>query len=159
MLKLKRLEKLADKQKWIYRFAKEYAGGCAIHEKLFGPCSRFYVAVDGEKELGYIRIGDHSRKFSRHTNDEVWSITEAYVKPAYRSRGYLRDMIAAVVQDHNAKAMLIETQRYKTYRAYYQALDFNTVFLLGNGELARVYLASFAGVAMAANDETYEIAA
>lgn len=159
MLKLKRLEKLADKQKWIYRFAKDYAGACAIHAGLFGPQSKFFVAVEDDKELGYIRIGDCSNQFLRHTNDEVWSITEAYVKPAYRSRGYLRDMIATVVQDHNAKAMLIETQRYKTYRAYYQALGFNTVFLLGNGELARVYLASFAGVAVAANDETYEIAA
>jgi GNAT superfamily N-acetyltransferase len=159
MLILKRLEKLADKQKWIYRFAKEYKGGYAIHEGLFGSHSKFFVAVEDDKELGYIRIGDYSRQFSRHTNDEVWSITEAYVKPAYRSRGYLRDMIEAVVKDHNAKAMLIETQRYKTYRAYYQALGFNTVFLLGNGELARVYLASFAGIAVAANDETYEMVA
>ena len=159
MLKLKEIVKYAEKRKWLVRFEHDYTGGFEIHTDVFGPLSKMLVAVDGNKELGYIRLGNFSRRFNSYTNDQVWSIAEAYVKPAYRGYGVLREMISLVVRDHNVKAMLIETARYQAFKAYYTTLGFSSVFLIDDGELARVYLDSFTQIATAANDDYFKKAA
>jgi ribosomal protein S18 acetylase RimI-like enzyme len=159
MLKLKEVVKYAEKRKWLERFAHDYTGGFEIHAGVFGPLSKMLVAIDDGKELGYIRLGNYSDYFGRYTSEKTWSITEAYVKPAYRSKGVLREMISLVVSDHNAKGMLIETIRYNANKAYYTSLGFTEVFLVDR-ELARVFLSSFSHIATAAaNDRHYKQAA
>ncbi len=62
------------------------------------------------KELGSVRI----RKIDEpdlHLGENVWSVSEAYVKPAYRHQGVLREILEQVIRDHGVKMIHIERDR------------------------------------------------
>ena len=161
MIMLKQIDKLADKMKWQRRFCAAYRGGLsAWSDKLFDPVAKFYVAVDDGKELGYIRMLNCGDDFARYSNEVVESISEGYVKPAYRKNGVLRGMITIAVRDHNVKLLYIETERLLQLQSYYSSLGFSTYCGAADDPLmSYAILNSFDWVISAANDDQFQSAA
>ena len=126
--------------------------------KLCNDPVKFLVAVDGDNELGFIRMGPIDQ-LARYTDKEVWLISEAYVKPAYRSRGVLREMITLAVRDHGAKGLHIETSRFAALVSYYVALDFTQLCATGDPFMSCVFLSSLEEAICAANDDQFQQAA
>jgi GNAT superfamily N-acetyltransferase len=156
MLQLKLIEKLAEKQKWQQRFCDSYRGGLRpVTNAVFGPTVRFYVAIDDDKELGFMRINDKSAFYKDRPDMEVWSISDAYVKPKYRGNGVLREMIAQAVRDLNVRMFYIETERFKAYRAYYSTLGFTYSYTVDEGSMTWAFLGSFMQAVKASNDAYY----
>jgi hypothetical protein len=119
---------------------------------------RFYVAVDGGKELGFMRMYS-TDEFACYTNDDVFIIGEAYVKTPYRCKGVLREMITLAVRDLNVKGLHIETSRFEALESYYVALDFTQVCPTYDSLMSYVFLSSFKQVLTAANDDQFQHAA
>lgn len=156
MIKLVEIVKLADKQKWQRRFYDAYDGEMREwSDKLFGTNVKFYVAVEDGKELGFIRINDKVFNFKGFTDEEVWNLTDAYVKPAYRSKGVLREMIAQAVRDLKVKMLYIQTERFDACRAYYFGLGFTYYYTVQQGGMVWAFQGSFEKVAVASNDAHY----
>lgn len=87
------ITKLAEKLKWMEQFRKNYSGDCLkmslkVHESNF---SRYFVAKEDGKELGFVRITNKSYIDSPLKN--IWCISDAYVKAPYRSNGVLKKLI------------------------------------------------------------------
>ncbi|MBN36589.1 MAG: hypothetical protein CMM46_17785 [Rhodospirillaceae bacterium] len=88
------IESLAEKRKWQKRFAKAYTlGEVRISDQTFGDNVRFFVAVKDGNELGFIRINDKTNQFDIDDDTQVWNAADAYVKPAYRSKGVLKELL------------------------------------------------------------------
>ena len=157
--------RLAEKMKWLDRFQKSYSGGqTKTNNKFFGNGCKFLVAKSNGKELGYIRIIDRSSELRKFGATDTWSVSEAYVKPAYRNKGVLRKMLKVVISDYNTKLIKIETERFETNYSYYETLGFKKAFAVQNGELAIAYLDEIADVMslrneMLKNEDVYKKAA
>ncbi len=152
MIKLVEIEKLAEKQKWQRRFYDAYDGELKEwSDMLFGANVKFYVAVEDGKELGFIRINDKAFCFKGFTDDEVWNLTDAYVKPAYRSKGVLREMIFQAVCALKVKMLFIETERFIACGAYYFGLGFTYYYTVQDGGMVWAFHSSFRTVAEASN--------
>jgi len=159
--------KLVDKQKWISRFMSSYSGGKRkVSSAMFESKCKFLVAVEDGKELGYIRLVDYSSEFELYGANNVWNISEAYVKPCYRKSGVLRAMIKQVVEKHNAKVIRIETARLTQYVNYYKTLGFTYAYTVQDGELALAFQNEIVSAAvmrnadkMQASNENYQLAA
>ncbi len=159
MVKLKQIGKLADKLKWMGRFRKSYSGGLRpINLKMCDDPIRFLVAVDGDKELGFIRMYP-TDGFTPYTNEDVWLIGEGYVKPPYRGKGVLREILTLAVRDHCVKGLHIETSRFETLEAYYVTLGFTQVCATDDPMMSYVFLSSLKQVICAANDDQFQQAA
>lgn len=143
-VKLKQLHKLAEKMTWMKRFHADYEGGCVdINEKLFGNDVVFYVAQVGDKEVGYIRLNDKTSFFEKYGGVNVWNIADAYVKPAYRHKGVLRQMIQQAVQDLDVKMIHLTVDRYVDNLNYYRTLGFTEFQVSSDGELGWALQTSF----------------
>jgi len=159
MVKLKQIGKLAEKLKWMDRFRKSYSGGLLpISLKMCSDTVKFLVAVDGDAELGFMRMYP-TDEFACYTNEAVWIIGEAYVKPPFRGKGVLREMIDLVVRDHYVKGLHIETSRFKAHISYYVALNFTEVCATDDPLMSYVFLSSLRQVLIAANDDQFRQAA
>jgi len=139
--------RLAEKIKWLERFQRSYKGGQAkTNHKFFDAGCKFLVAKSYGKELGYIRIIDRTSELSKFGATNTWSVSEAYVKPAYRNQGVLRKMLKIVINNYNTKLIKIETERLETHFSYYETLGFKHAFAVQNGELAIAYLDDISAV-------------
>jgi GNAT superfamily N-acetyltransferase len=144
---LTEVQKLAEKMKWLERFQKSYSGGQAkTTNKFFENSCKFLVAKSNGKELGYIRIIDRTSELRKFGAADTWSVSEAYVKPAYRNQGVLRKMLKVVISDYKTKLIRIETERFEANYSYYETLGFKNAFSVQNGELAIAYLDEIADV-------------
>lgn len=160
MLQLKEIVKLAEKMKWMRRFVQAYSGGALpLNSVIFGELVKFFAAVVDGKEVGHIRICDYSKSFEGETNDEVWSMSEAYVKPPYRHNGVLQEMISLAVRDHKVKMLYIEPQRFVRFSAYYRALGFSTYRNAADPTMVYAVLDSLRNEINAANDDQFQQAA
>lgn len=148
MIQLKKLEKLADKQKWQRRFLQAYDGETVAESpSLYGENVRFFVATRDGKELGFIRINDKSAFFKGVYDGPVWNVTDGYVKPSYRSQGVLREMIAHAVSDLDVKILYIETDRFERSLPYYRSLGFSFAWTVKGGQFTWAFHDSFADIA------------
>jgi ribosomal protein S18 acetylase RimI-like enzyme len=146
-IELIELASLAEKMKWLERFQKSYTGAKAkTSNKFFDSGCKFLVAKASGKKLGYIRIIDRTSELSKFGATNTWSVSEAYVKPAYRNQGVLRKMLKVVISDYNTKLIKIETERLETNYSYYETLGFKNAFAVKNSELSIAYLDDIAGV-------------
>jgi len=153
MIHLIEIVKLVEKQKWANRFCKSYDGELhPLTSALYGPSSKYLVAVNDKKEVGYMRIC-RTDEFDRYTCEQVWIVQEAYVKPAYRSRGVLREMITLSVKEYGVKALFIETCRFEKLVSYYSSLGFTAICAVQDPLMAHVVHCSFERVISAANDD------
>jgi hypothetical protein len=166
-MELKLIQLNAEKLNWLNRFIKSYAGGLKSVDLsvVCGDSCKFFVAIDDKKEVGYIRLTNYTGHFVKYTDHAVWHICEAYVKPCYRSRGYLRLMIEECVQKHNAGSMKIETTRLNMYWIYYYSLGFTYAYTV-NDQLSLAFQTKIETAArkrneewLAANDDQYRTAA
>lgn len=131
---------LREKRKWYGFFAKGYSGESRpFLDTLQQGTSRYFVARHQDADLGYIRINDKSHYFSDLTDQPVWNISEAYVKPCFRSQNVLRHLIAHVVHNHNVQMLHIELHRYAANEDYYESLGFNWIELASDLCMAWVF--------------------
>jgi GNAT superfamily N-acetyltransferase len=155
---LKPAKNLAERMKWMQRFADSYAGGTRpINEAMFGPTVKMLIAVHGGKELGSVRI----RKIDEpdlHLGENVWSVSEAYVKPAYRHQGVLREILEQVIRDHGVKMIHIERDRVDANSSYYQNLGFSE-FWSKNDDLGYLAMKPSRRCQHASNDDVYNLCA
>jgi hypothetical protein len=148
MIDLLKVEHQSIKNKWQRRFARNHDGKVKEWStKLSGPNVRFYVASDEKHELGFIRINDKSNFFARHTGMDVWNMTEAFVKPAYRHNGVLREMIIQSVRNLNVRMISISTDVFSSYKDYYLGLGFTYHSPVHNGDMTWAFHASFESIA------------
>jgi hypothetical protein len=160
MLQLREIVKHADKLKCMNRFRQAYSSGVLpLNSAIFGELVRFFAAVVDGTEVGHIRICNYSSSFEGKSNDEVWSMSEAYVKPAHRHKGVLHDMITLAVRDHKVKMLYIEPQRLVRFSSYYRALGFSSCRSANDPTMVFAVLDSFRNEIRAANDEHYKQAA
>jgi len=154
MLELRKIEYQSTQKKWQRRFARNHDGKVKEWSvKLSGDNVRFYVASDDKHELGFIRMSDKSKFFAPHTDAEVWHLTEAFVKPAYRHNGVLREMIVQAVRDLDVKMIRIATECFNCYQDYYASLGFTYSYPVHNGDMTWAFIASFEAVARMQNAE------
>lgn len=159
MIELEKVTKVADRLKWLNRFRKSYSGGLRpITASLYRESNRFLVAVSGKLELGFMRLFS-TDEFAHYTKEEVWIVGEAYVKPPYRGKGVLREMITLAVRDHGAKGLHMETSRLVALEEYYFTLGFTDVYGSVDQYLSYAFVTSFRQVLVAANDDQFQQAA
>ena len=164
-LRLKKLMHIKEKRKWLDRFSSSYSGGVAVPSvEIFKDQNcEFYVAVDGEKECGYIRLLNRKFQTSASQNLTFRIALEAYVKPPYRKHGILRFMLEEGVKKLQVQAIRIDADRYEKNYRYYQSLGFtfgyrdpmgypSTVYL----ESAREFLIKSSSDNEASNDENFQ---
>lgn len=136
------ITKLADKRSWLNKFINAYTGGkegIVSNEGL--NVTRCFVAIHNGKEVGYIRIANYTPTLSKHgATGEVWAITEGYIKPPYRSKGALRQLIKHAVDNCNAKLFRIQTYRLMENFAYYFSLGFTYSYRVGDSDMSVVSL-------------------
>jgi len=110
---IKKLDKLAEKKKWMERFRRAYSGELEPESHNFYTDNViFLVAQEDGKQLGFIRINDKTYRFSQYTSKHVWNLTDGYVKPPYRNNGVLKELIKYSVNTHDVRMMFIETSRF-----------------------------------------------
>jgi predicted N-acetyltransferase YhbS len=125
-IEMVQVTKLSEQRKWLKRFAKGYDGEVQLTKHTFDPkLVKFFVAKEGNNELGFIRISDKSRNFN--PTDEVWCAQDAYVKPVYRGKGVLRYMLKYVMDVENVGMAHIAPKVLLQNYPYYTALGFTSV--------------------------------
>ena len=133
---IKKIENLADKKKWMERFRRAYSGELESEsDKFYKNNVIFLVATEKEKELGFIRINDKTSFFSQYTSKLVWNLTDGYVKPPYRNKGVLKELIKYSIKHHDVKMMFIETTRFLANQPYYSELGFTKFYSVREGQL------------------------
>lgn len=132
-MNIKEIHKMSEKDKWFDQFRKAYTGGCV---KKMGSTaydenrSRFLVAVENGKEMGFVRLTSAVSLNSSFSG--VWELSEAYIKPPYRGNGVLRDLLIHAIDFYNVQMVHITQDRYEDNLQYYHSLGF-TAFV-GDGE-------------------------
>jgi GNAT superfamily N-acetyltransferase len=135
------LDKYAEKKKWMDRYRRAYIGKLAPETGYsFKENSKFIVAIDNEKEIGFLRLVNSKKYFSAVTSEEAWDIADGYVKPAYQSQGVLRAMIENAVTNHHAKSVTLASERIEKCMAYYKALGFTVTSVISECNCYRLYL-------------------
>ena len=136
--------KLAEKIKWSSYFIKAYSGeASALKLNFYDPAeSRMFIAKLGNRELGFIRITNHTNHFQDLYSGEVWSIAEVYVKPPYRGDGVATKLMEYVLNHHQVKSIYLETDRYAEKNHYFNKFGFTYEARKGDG-LSRCYLNTF----------------
>jgi GNAT superfamily N-acetyltransferase len=138
------LTKLAEKKKWQQRFRKAYREPMLPDlDTHYGENIKFIVASADGRDVGFLRLADVSFRFSSLTDLAAWNICDGYVKPAYQSQGVLGAMVKNAVQQHSAKSLTIDTDRFLIYRRYYARLGFTHHRYVGNTNCSRIYLTSW----------------
>jgi len=166
-LQLVKITSKKQKLKWNNTFRGSYQGGLrnASKEIVNDAVSQFFVVKSNNFELGFIRISNYFWRFGCVTNKPIWSASDAYVKPGYRSKGVLRFMLSEVISKHAVVQAYLEETRLEQNAKYYESLGFTTfipgfvdglVFVLQDefAQSLRNYL-----IMQASNEEKYQIAA
>ena len=124
------LHHLSEKRKWMKRFAKAYKHGeVKDHPEVYGDRVRFFVAKEGSSDLGFIRINNKTRNFRTKLDFEVWNAADAFVKPVYRSKGVLKDLLLFVMANANVKMCTLDPIVLSENESYYKNLGFTKAFL------------------------------
>lgn len=140
----KELTSISDKRKWQTWFRKAYDGDLKPDSlELYGSNVKFIVICENDKELGFARINDKSKFFTQSHNIPVWNITDAYIKPAYRNKLVLKELIKHVIDNHHVKAMYIEEARLTKYIKYYSDLGFTEFSSKPGATMVWGYLTGF----------------
>jgi hypothetical protein len=128
-MELIELHLLADKKKWQNRFAKAYKSSeLRITKEVFGDSARFFVAKTNGKEMGFIRITNKSKFFKNQVDYEIWNLSDAYVKQAYRNQGVLKEMLQIAIANQNVKVCCLVPDVFNRHYAYYEKLGFTSSF-------------------------------
>jgi hypothetical protein len=136
-IKFVELTTRAEKYKWQMRFTKDYKGGLnPITDELFNETKvKCLVATcPAGKELGYMRLVDEMSCFEP-CNDGAWCLEDAYVKPAYRSKKVMRNMLQYAINSHHVKLVHITCDRYWANRYYFNDLGFNQYIRVDDTDL------------------------
>jgi GNAT superfamily N-acetyltransferase len=143
-ISFKEITMLADKRKWMKRFFRDYSGEYKKENpNMYLKTVKFVIVVSEDKELGFARINDKSGFFANQTSDAVWNLTDAYVKPAYRGKGVLRELISHLIANYNVKMLYMETDRFHKNLFYYQTLGFTKYYTVQNDLMVWAFLKEF----------------
>ena len=124
-IKLMEVTKYTDKVKWNKLFAKSYSGGLRkVSIEQLSKGAIFLVACDGDKEIGYMRLTRHSEYAEFGANPNTFCVSEAYVKPFYRKKGVLRQMLMQAIHSYSVKMIHLEEERASKNKEYYTQLGF-----------------------------------
>lgn len=140
------IHQLTEKKKWQNRFIKAY-GAIDPNANMFGTNSRFILAIENGKELGFVRINDKSSFFSIHTSMPVWNITDAYVKPAYRHKGVLKALIQHVIENYDVRMIYMTTDRFMDNLDYYRSLGFTFYYTVKEEQMMWAFQTDFKAIA------------
>lgn len=134
-MNFKKIDKLAEKKKWMDRFRRAYSGELKPEtDKFYTDNVSFLVAQEENRELGFVRITDKTYRFNQFTSKSVWSLTDGYIKPSYRNKGVLKKLIRYSIDHHNVRAMYIETTRFRLNQSYYFDLGFTKFYTVSDGQ-------------------------
>jgi len=133
------IKNLSDKLKWMKQFKKNYSGDCLkLPLKVHEPhISRYFVAKEDGKELGFVRITNKSYIDSPLQN--IWCISDAYVKAPYRGKGILMNLIRYTKENCDVHMIFMEEERFYENWDYYQKLDFGSFIDTQSTGLAYIY--------------------
>jgi len=137
------IEKLAEKVMWCDRFRKSYRG--ELHQynsKMYDSENRFIVIMLDGKDMGFVRLSKRPFDVMGVCIEEVWQISDAYIKPPYRGQGVFKNFIDELVANYGVKLILLTAEVYWRNEDYYDDLDFTEIIEIEDG-LYRVYLSSF----------------
>ena len=113
-----------EKKKWIHRFYKTYYGDLVKNNTfVFGSSSHYLVAKRCGAELGYLRFIENPR-FVKIQKEKVFSISEIYVKSAYRNKKIAEKLIRSCVQDHRVQLIYLAQNRVQNNMDYFHDLGF-----------------------------------
>ncbi len=124
-ISFKELTKNADKHKWNSLFNRGYSEKVRnANAYELSQNAIFLLAYDGNKELGYLRMTRHTEFAAYGASENIYCVSEAYVKHAYRNNGVLREMLKHVIKNYNVKMIYLDVERAEMYRGYYASLGF-----------------------------------
>jgi hypothetical protein len=145
-IRLKKIEQIAEKKKWMERFRKAYKNGLNKNADIYNEIATFYVAIDTENnEVGFMRLIDYSSVYKPYTDEVVFNLSEAYVKPKYRHQNILKKMIINATDELNLKMIFIDRVTYLVNLHYYLSLGFGFVIPVGDTML-RAFNGNFEGI-------------
>lgn len=124
-IELRQITKLAEKMKWDHRFRHSYKGKMLPFILIyFGSESTYLVASVGNIDLGYVRITE--KHDIKNPDEAFYSVSEIYVKPAYRNQRIAEKMIRLCVEKHHVQMMYIEWERVSANLNYFERLGFDS---------------------------------
>ena len=145
-IRLKKIEQIAEKKKWMERFRKAYKNGLNKNPNIYNEIATFYVAIDAENnEVGFMRLIDYSSIYKPYTDEVVINLSEAYVKPKYRHQNILKKMIINATDELNLKMIFIDRVTYLVNLHYYLSLGFWFVIPVGD-TMFRAFNGNFEGI-------------
>ena len=145
-IRLKKIEQIAEKKKWMERFRKAYKNGLNKNPDIYNEIATFYVAIDAENnEVGFMRLIDYSSIYKPYTDEVVINLSEAYVKPKYRHQNILKKMIINATDELNLKMIFIDRVTYLVNLHYYLSLGFGFVIPVGD-TMFRAFNGNFEGI-------------
>ena len=145
-IRLKKIEQIAEKMKWMERFRKAYKNGLNKNPNIYNEIATFYVAIDAENnEVGFMRLIDYSSIYKPYTDEVVINLSEAYVKPKYRHQNILKKMIINATDELNLKMIFIDRVTYLVNLHYYLSLGFGFVIPVGD-TMFRAFNGNFEGI-------------
>jgi GNAT superfamily N-acetyltransferase len=115
---LKLIDKYKEQKKWDKLFSQSYDGTinhCDFN--LIRLNAVFVVICEDKKEVGYMRL-------TKTSDEDVYCVNEAFVKPAYRRRGVFREALKLAIENHNVRALYLDIDRINLYVPYYKTLGF-----------------------------------
>jgi hypothetical protein len=153
-LEIVEIYEMGLKKKWMKKFLSSYNGQKRpLNGKMFGKNVRFFMACDGNRQLGFIRINDKTDFFSSCTDEEVWNAADAYVKSAYRGNGVLTALLRYVIENCSVKMTQIETHRLVSNMNLYRQLGFTYSHRVKDGSLSWAFLDDFKDVVIKQNEQ------
>jgi ribosomal protein S18 acetylase RimI-like enzyme len=168
-MELVQITLMAEKQKWLQRFRKNYAGSVRSNNpsRIYREeLSRFFVAKSDDAEVGFIQLTNYSHWLKSSTQPNFWSAGMAYVKPPYRQKGVLRYMLTECIEKHQVGAAYMESERLITNSDYYRSLGFCRAHLVDDNYFVYLihsqYEASYLDrmeTDEAANDSSFTVSA
>lgn len=124
-MNIKEIHLISEKTKWLEQFRKGYSGGCTkeLPKGAFNESAcKFLVAYENGKEMGFIRIVAADKFGPKFKGD--WELSEAYIKPPYRSNGVLRELLMYAMDFYNVKIVHLTEDRFSNNYSYYHSLGF-----------------------------------
>ena len=134
-MEFRELTVLNDKIKWLNKFMRSYEGGTnklpiELYKNIY---SRFFVAIENGKHMGFVRITNHSNELKG-----LWSLSDAYVLPEYRRQGVLKALIDYVIKNHSVRKAYLTLNLYSEHYDFYKAFGFNN-YRENEGSLVYIY--------------------
>lgn len=115
------------------RFSKAYKHGeVKDRPEVYGDRVRFFVSKEGSSDLGFIRINNKTQYFRAKLDFEIWNAADAFVKPVYRSKGVLKDLLLFVMANANVKTCTLDPIVLSQNEGYYKNLGFTKAVLQQN---------------------------